>query len=326
MASPEELILEQRTRALNLKEDSLIRQAEQQALTEKRLNQHQQEVADRERANRYKAQELTQREQKLEEQQRLQEQEALSLAKRQQELAIKQRKNQFYLVPILLVICIAGGYFAFDYLDQQKAQFNQIAQASKNIDKLAALLNMTQEQVIDKSNTLQTKKVELDKTKTMLLDLKTASDQLQAEITKIQENPLTEGSIKASLNLSAESLAAQLANLRTQLEDTYLTIDINEAFIDYQEHDLKTFKAALADYKSKLAKQEGSLNAQQAKQSSLESLLAASKAQNDKLSSQLDEMNQSLKDIQNQLSETLKENKQLVKENALLNQQASSGK
>lgn len=326
MASPEELILEQRTRALNLKEDSLLRQAEQQALTEKRLNQHQKEVAERERANRYKAQELTQREQKLEQQQQLQEQEALSLAKRQQELAIKQRKNQFYLVPILLVICIAGGYFAFDYLEQQKAQFNQIAQASKNIDKLAAILNMTQEQVIDKSNDLQSKKQELDKTKTMLVDLKTASDQLQAEITRIQENPLTEGSIKASLNLSAESLAAQLANLRTQLEDTYLTIDINEAFIDHQEHDLKTFKAALADYKSKLAKQEGSLTAQQAKQASLESLLASSQAQNDRLSAQLNEMNQSLKSIQSQLAESLIENKQLAKENALLNQQSSSGK
>lgn len=281
MASPEELIIEQRTRALNLKEDSLIRQAEQQAL---------------------------------------------SLAKRQQELAVKQRKNQFYLVPILLVICIAGGYFAFDYMNQQQIQYHQIALASKNIDKLAALLNMTQEEVIDKSNALQSKKIELDKTKTMLVDLKAASDQLQAEITKIQENPLTEGSLKASLNVTAESLASQLANLRTQLEDTYLTIDINEAFIDHQEHDLKTFKAALADYQTKLAKKEGSLNEQQAKQASLESLLASSKAQNDKLSAQLDEMNQSLKSIQSQLSETLKENRQLVKENALLNQQTANVK
>lgn len=321
MASPEELIIEQRTRSLNLKEDSLLRQAQQQELTEKRLNAHQKEVAEKERSNRLKAQELTQREQKLAEQQRLQEQEALSLAKRQQALAIKQKKNQFYLVPTLLVICIIGGYFAFDYLNQQKIQYKQIALASQNIDKLASILNMTQEQVIDKSNSLQSKKVELDKTKNMLVDLKTASEQLQAEINKLQDGPLTAGSIKQNLNLSAESLVTQLANLRTQLEDNYLTIDINEAFIDHQEHDLKVFKAALSDYQTKLAQKEGSLNAQQAKQASLENLLTSSKAQNDKLLSQLDQMNVKLKIIETQLNETLQDNKALTTENKTLSQQ-----
>jgi len=310
---PEELIIEQRTRALNLREDALLRQTQQQELTEKRLNEHQKEVAEKERSNRLKAQELTQREQKLEEEQRLQEQEALSLAKRQQELAIKQKKTQFYLVPILLTICIAGGYFAFDYMNQQKIQYNQIALAAKNIDKLASILNMTQEQVIDKSKDLQSKKLELDKTKTMLVNLKTTSDQLHSEISKLQENPLSSSSDKQSLNVSAETLSKQLANLRTQLEDNYLTIDINEAFIDYQEHDLQVFKAALAEYQTKLAQKEGSLQAQQAKQGLLENMLAASKAQNAKLSSQLDEMHSSLKAIQGQL-----------KENDLLNKQAAA--
>lgn len=309
MASPEELILEQRTRALNLKEDTLARQARQQEITEQRLNDHQQEVAEKERSNRLKAQELSQRQHKLEEDQRLQEKEALSLAKRQQELAIKLKKNQLFLLPTLLVICIVGGYFAYDYMNQQRIQYHQIAIAAQNIDKLAALLNLTQDQVIDRSQDLQSKKIELDKTKDMLLNLRNASDQLQSEIVRLQEQPFSSSDEKQGLSHSAENLSQQLANLKIQLEDHFLTNDINEAFIDFQEQDLKVFKAAMTSYQEKLTQREGSLTAQKARQASLEDLLESSQQQNKLLTEQLEQMNTSIKQMRSQNSRTLEENK-----------------
>ncbi len=324
MASPEEIILEQRTRALNLREDSLNRQAEQQSLTEKRLNTHQKEVAEKERSNRLKAQELTLREQKLQEDQQLLEQESLSLANRQVELASRQKKSQLFFLPVLLCVCIAGGYLAYDYVNQQKLHYALISQASKNIDKLANLLNITQDQVIDKSNDLLSKKLELDKTKQMLLELKITSDRLYEEINKFESSPLTASGEKTTLSLSAETLAAQLASLRTQLEDNYLTIDINEAYIDHQENDLNLFKAALADHQKKLAQKEGSIQEQQVKQALLEELLQSSKTQNQQLSKQLDALNNSLKELQRELKETLKENRSLIKENTALQTQIKS--
>ncbi len=324
MALPEEIILEQRTRALNLREDSLNRQAEQQTLTEKRLNTHQKEVAEKERSNRLKAQELTLREQKLLEDQQLLEQESLSLANRQVELASRQKKSQLFFLPLLLSVCIAGGYLAYDYVSQQKLHYALISQASKNIDKLANLLNITQDQVIDKSNDLLSKKLELDKTKQMLLELKTTSDRLYEEINKFESNPLTASGEKTTLSVSAETLAAQLASLRTQLEDNYLTIDINEAYIDHQENDLNIFKTALAAHQKKLAQKEGSIQEQQVKQALLEELLQSSKTQNQQLSKQLDALNNSLKELQRELKETLKENRSLIKENAALQTQIKS--
>jgi hypothetical protein len=318
MASPEELRLEQKTRALRLKEDALTRQAQTQLRTETRLISTQEEVAQKERANRLKMQELKAREHKLEEDKRLNNKEVESLALRQAELESKQSTSNFIILPMLLIVCIVGGYLAFDYINQQKLQYNQIALASKNIDKLANILNITQEEVIDKSSALKNKKIELDRTKTMLVDLKTTSDQLQTEITKLKDTQLTTDTEKSTLTSSAEILVSQLSGLKTQLEDNYLTNDINEAFIDYQENDLKGFKKALTDYQEQLAQKEGSLTEQQAKQELLEKLLLTSKKQNDTLSKQLSDMNKSLKDIQSQFQSTSKENKDLAKENMSL--------
>lgn len=321
MASADELKLEQKTRALRLKEDALARQAHHQTRTEKRLSSHQEEVAQKERANRLKAQELNKREQKLEEDALLLKKESASLATRQSELEAKRKNANFIILPVLLIVCIVGGYFAYDHMQQQQVQYNQIANASKNIGKLAGILNMTQEEVIDKTSALQNKKLELDKTKTMLVDLKSTSDQLQTEITKLKDTQEHSESEKDALSSSADILASQLASLKTQLEDNYLTIDINEAFIDYQENDLKVFEAALSDYQKKLAMKEGSLTEHQARQILLEQLLASSKQQNNKLSKQLDEMNRSLKDIQSQLKQTLQENKALSQQNNQLSNQ-----
>lgn len=321
MASPEELNLEQKARALRLKEEALARQAQTQSRTEKRISSHQEEVAQKERANRLKAQELSKREQKVEEDLLLIKRESASLMSRQSELEAKRKNANFILLPLLLLICIVGGYLAYDFVNQQKIQYSQIANASKNIDKLAGILNMTQEEVLDKTSALQNKKIELDKTKTMLVDLKTTSDQLQTEITKLKDTQNSNLDEKHALTSSADMLAAQLSSLKTQLEDNYLTIDINEAFIDYQENDLKVFKAALNDYQKQLAQKDGTLNEQQAKQLVLEELLSSSKDQNNLLSSKLDEVNSSLEEIKNQLRQTLKENKELAKQNAILNSQ-----
>ncbi len=318
MASPEELKLEQKARALKLKEEALTRQAQTQVRTETRLTATQHEVAQKERANRLKIQELNAREQKLEEDKRLAQKELESLTVRQNELEAKKKSANLIILPLLLIVCIVAGYLAFDYMNQQKRQFNQIAIASKNIDKLANLLNLTQEEVIDQSSALKNKKAELDKTKNMLVDLKTTSDQLQTEITRLKDNQQATHAEKSALSSSAEMLVSQLSDLKTQLDDNYLTIDINEAFIDYQENDLKVFKEALSDYQKQLAQKDGSLYEQQAKQVFLEKLLATSKKQNDKLSIQLSEMNESLKDIQNQLKRTAKENKELSQENISL--------
>ena len=272
-------------------------------------------MAQKERANRLKMQELNTREQKLIEDQRLIQKEAASLTTRQAELESKRKSTSFIILPLLLIICIVGGYLAFDYVSQQKRHYTQIAVASKNIDKLAGILNITQDQVIDKSSALLSKKVELDKTKNMLVDLKTTSDQLQTEITKLKDSQLTTVTDKNVLTSSAEMLASQLSGLRTQLEDTYLTNDINEAFIDYQENDLKVFKEALTDYQAQLAQKEGSLSEQQAKQVLLENRLATSNKQNNKLSDELNDINDSLKETQSQLKNIAKENKKLAKEN-----------
>ncbi|WP_197479785.1 hypothetical protein, partial [Oleiphilus sp. HI0132] len=67
MASPEELQLEQKSRALQLKEDALNRQATQQQKTEERIKAHQDSVAKKERANQLKTQDLIKRERKLKE-------------------------------------------------------------------------------------------------------------------------------------------------------------------------------------------------------------------------------------------------------------------
>lgn len=323
MASPEELRLEQKTRALQLKEDSLSRQAQLQLRTETRLKENQEEVAQKERATRLKAQELNKREQKLEQEQKLLKKEAESLTSRRQELETKKKNTSLILLPVLLIVCIIGGYLTFDHLDQRERQYNQITLASKNIDKLANILNITQEEMLDKSAALHNKKLELDKTKAMLMGLKTTSDQLQDEITKLKGNQPTSEAGNSVLTNSAETLAAQLFDLKTQLEDNYLTLDVNEAFIDYQENDIETFKTALDKYKKQLEQKEDSLSQHKTKQTLLEELLVSSKEQNNKLSTQLSEMNINLKTIQSQLKDTMIENKELLKENSNLSNEVA---
>jgi|GEM_PF-1821773 len=245
MASPEEQELEQKIRALKLKEEALQKQAEQQQHIEARLQSTQDDVAETERANRYKAKELIEREQKLKDEARLikQEREALITAQRRTGSGEKVRSS--LLVPILLAACIVAGYIAFDHFNTNERYFAQMATASRNIDKLANALNMTQEDVLERADQLASKKTELMKTKTMLAELKTTTEKLQLEINQLKGNQHTTVAERQSLTNSAQTLSAQLADLRAQLEDKYLTNDINEAFIDYQENDLRKLQLAL---------------------------------------------------------------------------------
>ena len=218
MASPEELQLEQKARSLKLKEDALKRQANQQQRTDSRLKAHQDSVAKKERANQFKTQDLIKRERKLQEDSTLlqRERETFSAS---QEAAASRRSSSITLLPVLLVACIFGGYFAYQQLEKRSFHYNQIASASKNIDKLANILSLTQDEVLTQSTALEIKKGELDKTKDMLFDLKQSSDQLRREIQRLKGDQATSASEKASLVESADILAQQLGELKVQLED-----------------------------------------------------------------------------------------------------------
>ena len=295
MASPEELQLEQKARSLKLKEDALKRQANQQQRTDSRLKAHQDSVAKKERANQFKTQDLIKRERKLQEDSTLlqRERETFSAS---QEAAASRRSSSITLLPVLLVACIVGGYFAYQQLEKRSFHYNQIASASKNIDKLANILSLTQDEVLTQSTALEIKKGELDKTKDMLFDLKQSSDQLRREIQLLKGDQATSASEKASLVESADILAQQLGELKVQLEDKYLTIDIIEALVDYQEDRLKNVKGELATKQELLAKHQDSLSEQQSQQMYLEQAL------NEK-DTQLKEKNRSLQTAQEELDQ-----------------------
>jgi len=295
MASPEELQLEQKSRALQLKEDALNRQATQQQKTEERIKAHQDSVAKKERANQLKTQDLIKRERKLKEDNTLlqHEREAFNTA---QQAAESRRQPAMIILPIMLIACIIGGYFAYEQLAKKQLHYNQIASASKNIDKLANILSLTQDEVLTQTTTLASKKTELDKTKGMLLELKQSTDQLRREIQLLKGDQETSASEKASLVESADNLAQQLSELKNQLEDKYLTIDIIEALVDYQEDHLENVKGELATKQELLAKHEDSLSEQQTQRMKLEQAL------NEK-DSQLKEKSQSLQTAQEELDQ-----------------------
>lgn len=204
-----------------------------------RFEQNQRRVADQERANRIKAQSLIQREQKLEDEMRLIEQERKMLSQTQQSLKMNRQRRTAFMLPLLLVAAIAAGLLAFYNIEQQNKYFSQVTTASKNIDTLARILSNTQDEVVLATSRLSNKQIELERTKTMLSDLKSTTDQLQMEIRQLKGDTSESAEGKTALTQSAGNLVEQLALLNAQLEDHYLNEDINEAFIEYQENDLK---------------------------------------------------------------------------------------
>jgi len=318
MASPEALQLEQKQRALKLKEDALSRQAEQQLRTEKRIKEHQKNVAEKERANQIKSQDLITRELKYKEETSALNKERQQLLDAQETLESSRQKPWLLIVPFLLLACVVAGYFAYEQLNKKAQHFEQVAVASKNIDKLAKLLTSSQDEVLTASNELLNKKDELSKTKNMMLDLKNTTDQLQLEITQLKGNQETSVEEKSALALSANTLSEQLATLKVQLEDKYLTIDINEAFIDYQENDLNVFKAALTSQQETIQQKEDALSDQQKQQRNLENAIKSKEQRVQAQNTQVSDLNNDLQALRKQLKVIQSANSNLKRQNAAL--------
>ena len=177
MASPDPIQLEQKSRALKLKEDALNRQAHQQLKTEERIKANQEKVATKERANQVKTQDLIKREQKHKDDIFVLQGERRSFEDAQQSAATSAHRPM---------------------LEKKQQHFGQIAVASKNIDKLASILSLTQDEVVNQSSALENKKGELDKTKQMLLELKNNTDQLKTELLQLRGDHATTATEKAS--------------------------------------------------------------------------------------------------------------------------------
>jgi len=218
--------------------------------------EHQQQVADQERANRIKAQDLIQREQRLEDERRMVLQERQMLTNTQTTLKASRQKTTALMLPLFLVAAIAAGLFAFNHIEQQEKYFNQVATASKNIDALAKILSVTQDEVVIATSQLSTKQFELERTKSMLEELKDTTDKLQMEIFQLKGDTSSSAEEKSALTISADNLSEKFAALKAQLEDKYLSDDINEAFIEYQENGLKRAHDQLAQQASLLAEKD----------------------------------------------------------------------
>ena len=318
MASPDEFKLEQKSRSLHLKEEALTRQAQHQQKTEDRLQILQNEVSKTERANQLKNQDLIKRERKYADEHLQLQKERQALLETQQEETASRQKPLLYIIPLILITCIIAGYSAYDQINKKQRQFDQITVASKNIDKLANLLSMTQDQVIDKSSALSNKKNELDKTKTMLQALKGTTDQLHTEITQLKSNQSTSESEKTALATSAQTLTQQLSKLNEQLEDTYLTIDLNEVFIDYQENDLKVFKDVLATHKALLEEKDESLNKQQIQQQTLKQSVEEKAETLSTKTEQLEKLKTEFATVEDKLKLARVENLKILKQNRQL--------
>ncbi|MDX1453303.1 MAG: hypothetical protein R3183_12160 [Oleiphilaceae bacterium] len=288
MSSKEQQELERRERALKTKEEALERRIQQQESTEQRFQSHQQQVADKERANQKKNQELLQRERKLNEDLRHLTQQQQLVVQQQQQLEERQKRRSLLVLPTLLLVCVIAGYTAYVHFNQQQSALKQATAASQNIDKLASVLNMTQEEVLRASNKLANKRSELEKTKSMLSELRNTSDRLQQEITLLRGDQATTLAEKDALNQSAEILSEQLSKLKAQLEDEYLTIDINEAFIEYQEKDLAQQQNQVTHYQKLLQTKDARIAELQQQLESQQLLLGELNQRNALLQKQLE--------------------------------------
>ena len=129
---PSQEDLDKQQLALAEQEQALTQREQQQANTQERLSGHQHQVADQERANRLKTKELMLREQKLDDEKQVlqQAQRAVDNAK-QQALSAGQQRSAL-VVPLLLIVCIAAGFFAFSHIEQQEKYFKQVKNLRRN--------------------------------------------------------------------------------------------------------------------------------------------------------------------------------------------------
>lgn len=303
MASSEQQELERRERKLQTQEQALERRMQQHSHVEARLKANQERVAEKERANQKKAQELMQRERKLDETARDLASQSQMLEQAHAALELRQKKRNVLVIPILLLVCVVAGYTAFLNLGTKQDALQQATRANENIDKLASVLNMTQEEVLAASDKLRNKRQELEKTKSMLNELRQTTEQLEVEILSLRENQAASLAEKEALGTSAATLSQQLKQLRAQLEDEYLTIDINEAFIDYQENNRQQLQQLLTHYKQTLDEREARVANLQQALTSQQALTGKQDAQLNALQSTIANQAQEIETLESRLEE-----------------------
>lgn len=174
----------------NSKPDELAQERARLSILQDRISAHQDALAEKERANQLKAQDLIQREHRLSENE--------TILKREQSLFREQHKTRKQLqskrsslvAPILLIACVAAGYFAFENLDHQRTYFKQVKAASANVDKLARVLGITQQKMVKASSELEQKKLELEQAKELVMNLLGNSQNIEidAQQTSRQQN------------------------------------------------------------------------------------------------------------------------------------------
>jgi len=202
----------------------------------------------------------------------------------------------------------------FEHLSQKKQNFEQVTTASENIDKLAKIINFSQQEMRSNSAELQDKKHQLEKTKVMLSELKITTEQLQYEIRQLKSNQETSDAEKTALSVSIKTLLTQFASLNTQLEDNYLTIDINEAFIEYQENDLNDFKQTLAKQINAIQLTEQSLEARQDQVTLLQQALSQKDGELSIFTQNIEKLDASLSEFQKKYRDSQARNANLEQE------------
>ena len=242
------------------------------------------------------------REAKYQEETFLLNQERQSLLDAQQAVERTRHKPFVLIMPFLLLACIVAGYFSYEQLNTKEQYYEQVTVAAENIDKLAGLLSSSQKTAQTTSNELQKKQNELLKTRAMLLNLRTTTDQLQQEVVQLKNAKGASTPNETALASSVVTLSDQLAILKAQLEENYLTNDVNEAYIEYQEKDLNIVKAqqknlqATIETKEQLLQEKDTKTAQLSTNlESIQSQLKALKERNEELANQDVQLNAQLK-------------------------------
>jgi hypothetical protein len=154
-------------------------EADNMKRSNERITALQQHVAERERATQNKAKELLAREQQLAEQQLLLEKREQVFEAQRHRQRMAKRNRASLIAPLLLITCVAAGYFAYEQIDQQRQYFQQIKAAEAHVDKLARVLSITQERMVSNTSTIEERNAQLAATQSKL-------ESLEAEFTRLQ--------------------------------------------------------------------------------------------------------------------------------------------
>ncbi len=207
--------------------NSLAQEKEQLSKLRSRISEHQQIVADKERANQLKAQDLIQREQRLAENEALLKREQGLFREQHQTRTQIQSKRGSLVAPILLIACVAAGYFAFENINDQRQYFKQVKAASANVDRLSRVLGITQQKMVKASSELDKKRIELEHAKQLVMSMleNTKNIEIKEQVTSSEQGLLetlllqskapenyVEPRSKPTPKVSYEKLFAQLNN------------------------------------------------------------------------------------------------------------------